>query len=188
MNKPFDMYAWRRKYVYLAENDSQHPDYDPNKHKTIMTGAIDYNLEGDNVVAHVPFEEEPNNAVRIVVPKARLEQYLGDEINDNEDLQAVEYTRIYEFFHNKRSGMFKAYDQMENKIGESETITEYGESVDEAYYEVLALIRKKARKLNDDDAYKFHELLKGFFNRLLQEDDNTKTVEVLDTYERYLKD
>jgi len=66
--------------------------------------------------------------------------------------------------------MFGKYHQMKNKMSESESMTEDAESVDEAYYEVLALIRQKARKLNDDDAYKFHELLKGFFNRLLQED------------------
>ena len=171
MSKPFDMYSWRRKYIYLAESDKQFPDYDPNKHKTLMRGAIDYDLEGDNIVAYLPFEEEAENAVRVVVPKAHLEQFLGDEIYDNEDLQAYDSDRIYDFFHNKWSGMFGKYDQMKDKMSESESMTEDAESVDEAYYEVLALIRQKARKLNDDDAYKFHELLKGFFNRLLQEDD-----------------
>lgn len=170
MSKPFDMYSWRRKFIYLAENDKQSPDYDPNKHKTLMRGAIDYDLEGDNIVAYLPFEEEAENAVRVVVPKAHLEQFLGDEIYDNEDLQAYDSDRIYDFFHNKWSGMFGKYDQMKDKMSESESMTEDAESVDEAYYEVLALIRQKARKLNDDDAYKFHELLKGFFNRLLQED------------------
>ena len=170
MSKPFDMYSWRRKFIYLAENDKQFPDYDPNKHKTLMRGAIDYDLEGDNIVAYLPFEEEAENAVRVVVPKAHLEQFLGDEIYDNEDLQAYDSDRIYDFFHNKWSGMFGKYDQMKDKMSESESMTEDAESVDEAYYEVLALIRQKARKLNDDDAYKFHELLKGFFNRLLQED------------------
>ena len=170
MSKPFDMYSWRRKYIYLAESDKQFPDYDPNKHKTLMRGAIDYDLEGDNIVAYLPFEEEAENAVRVVVPKAHLEQFLGDEIYDNEDLQAYDSDRIYDFFHNKWSGMFGKYDQMKDKMSESESMTEDVESVDEAYYEVLALIRQKARKLNDDDAYKFHELLKGFFNRLLQED------------------
>jgi hypothetical protein len=170
MSKPFDMYSWRRKYIYLAESDKQFPDYDPNKHKTLMRGAIDYDLEGDNIVAYLPFEEEAENAVRVVVPKAHLEQFLGDEIYDNEDLQAYDSDRIYDFFHNKWSGMFGKYDQMKDKMSESESMTEDAESVDEAYYEVLALIRQKARKLNDDDAYKFHELLKGFFNRLLQED------------------
>ena len=173
MSKPFDMYSWRRKYIYLAESDKQFPDYDPNKHKTLMRGAIDYDLEGDNIVAYLPFEEEAENAVRVVVPKAHLEQFLGDEIYDNEDLQAYNSDRIYDFFHNKWSGMFGKYDQMKNEMSESESMTEDAESVDEAYYEVLALIRQKARKLNDDDAYKFHELLKGFFNRLLQEDKNT---------------
>jgi len=170
MSKPFDMYSWRRKYIYLAENDKKFPDYDPNKHKTLMRGAIDYDLEGDNIVAYLPFEEEPENAVKVVVPKARLEQFIGDEIYDNEDLQAYDSDKIYDFFHNKWSGMFGKYHQMKNKMSESESMTEDAESVDEAYYEVLALIRQKARKLNDDDAYKFHELLKGFFNRLLQED------------------
>lgn len=187
MNKPFDMYSWRRKYIYLAENDSQFPDYNPDLHKTLMRGAIDYELEGDNVVAYLPFEEEPENAVRVVVPKARLEQFLGDEIEDNEELQAYDSDRIYDFFHNKWSGMFGKYHQMKNTMGESESMTEEASSVDEAYYKIIALIRQEARKLSDDDTYSLHEKLKGFFNRLLQEGKQSTKISSLDLYEKFIK-
>ena len=36
-----------------------------------------------------------------------------------------------------------------------------------AYYDILELLKKKSRALNDDDAYELHEKLKAFFNRLL---------------------
>jgi len=109
MTNSFNMSDWRRKYVLMAENDNQYPDYNPDKHKTLMRGAIDYELEGDNIVAYLPFEEEPEYAVKMTFPVSRLEQYLGDEIEDNEALQAYDSYRIDSFFHNKWTGLFGKY-------------------------------------------------------------------------------
>jgi hypothetical protein len=37
----------------------------------------------------------------------------------------------------------------------------------ELYNEVLELIRKHTRNMSDDEAYKFHELLKSWTNKLI---------------------
>jgi len=39
--------------------------------------------------------------------------------------------------------------------------------VNEAYDEIISLIRKHAKSLNDDDAFTLHEKLKSFFNKLI---------------------
>jgi hypothetical protein len=39
--------------------------------------------------------------------------------------------------------------------------------VNKSYDKVIELIRKEARRLNDDDAYEFHERLKEFFNKTI---------------------
>lgn len=38
--------------------------------------------------------------------------------------------------------------------------------VDNYYNEIVELIRKRSRELDDDSSYKLHEKLKEFFNRL----------------------
>lgn len=38
--------------------------------------------------------------------------------------------------------------------------------VDNYYNEIIELIRKRSRELDDDSSYKLHEKLKEFFNRL----------------------
>lgn len=40
-------------------------------------------------------------------------------------------------------------------------------SVEEAFDSILSVIKNKSRILNDEDAYKLHEKLKSFFNRLI---------------------
>ena len=42
---------------------------------------------------------------------------------------------------------------------------EHSPAVDRAYYDILAVIRNKSRKLSDDDSYRLHEMLKSFFER-----------------------
>jgi hypothetical protein len=184
MNKPFDMYSWRRRFFLMAENDTQFPIYDSTKHKTLLTGAIDYELDGDNIVAYLPFEEEPEQAVKITFPKSKLESYLDVEIDSDEDLQDLDYLdQVYPFFHNKSKG------PLVKSIKERYLAEDMMDTVDNAYYEVIDLIRQKARMLNDDDAYAFHEKLKGFFNRLLQEGKKAskqKSGDMLDLYEKYL--
>lgn len=66
------------------------------------------------------------------------------------------------------------------KAGKEGDISESSQDIDQAYYDVLAVIRKHARKLNDDDAYQFHEQLKSFFNRLLESSPEEKPVQVGD--------
>lgn len=47
-----------------------------------------------------------------------------------------------------------------------EKINEAVADVDKSYDKILDLLKKEARKLNDDDAYELHEKLKAFFNKL----------------------
>jgi len=47
-----------------------------------------------------------------------------------------------------------------------EKINESVADVDKSYDKILDLLKKEARKLNDDDAYELHEKLKAFFNKL----------------------
>ena len=39
--------------------------------------------------------------------------------------------------------------------------------ISSAYYDIIELLKKKSRALNDDDAYELHNKLKEFFNRLV---------------------
>jgi hypothetical protein len=50
--------------------------------------------------------------------------------------------------------------------------------VDTAYFDIIAKIAEHARKLNDDDAYQFHEQLKSFFNRMLENVNEESSAEV----------
>jgi hypothetical protein len=111
MSNSFNMSDWRRKYILMAENDNQAPKYDPTKHKTLMRGAIDYELQGDNIVAYLPFEEEAEDAVEYTFPAKQLEDYLGlgEKITDNEELQNLDSDKIDRFFHDKYSGAFGSY-------------------------------------------------------------------------------
>ena len=65
----------------------------------------------------------------------------------------------------KASDIGKGQELSENEIEDAGYETDKGR---EAYYDVKELIQKHARRLNDDDAYTMHELLKDFFNRLLE--------------------
>lgn len=66
------------------------------------------------------------------------------------------------------------------KAGKEGDISEASQDIDQAFYDVLAVIRKHARRLNDEDAYQFHEQLKSFFNRLLESSPEEKPVQVGD--------
>lgn len=102
MTNSFNMSDWRRKYVLMAENDIQYPMYDPKKHKTLMVGAIDYELIGDKIKAFLPFEEEPEYMVEFPdVNKSELEDWLGIEIETQEDLDRAEMNDIRKFYMNK---------------------------------------------------------------------------------------
>lgn len=49
-----------------------------------------------------------------------------------------------------------------------ETIQESENSKLQNYYDqIISLIRKAARDLNDEDAFELHEKLKTFFNKLI---------------------
>ena len=54
------------------------------------------------------------------------------------------------------------------KVKKEAGLTEGTQEVKDAYDSVISLIREKARQLNDDDAYEFHEELKAFFNRMFE--------------------
>ena len=63
------------------------------------------------------------------------------------------------------SGIGRGQELAENEIEDAGNEIDKGH---EAYQDIRALIQKHARRLNDDDAYTMHELLKDFFNRLLE--------------------
>jgi hypothetical protein len=54
------------------------------------------------------------------------------------------------------------------------------EDINNAYDDILELVKKHARSLNDDDAYQLHEQLKSFFNRLLESDQQSEPLQVGD--------
>lgn len=47
-----------------------------------------------------------------------------------------------------------------------ENLNESANDVNKSYDKIIELLKKEARKLNDDDAYELHEKLKTFFNKL----------------------
>ena len=46
-------------------------------------------------------------------------------------------------------------------------IIEGEDQINNSYSKIIELIRREARKLNDDDAFELHERLKDFFNRTI---------------------
>lgn len=119
MTNSFNMSDWRRKYVLMAENDIQSPAYNPEKHKTLIGGAIDYELEGDKIKALLPFQEEPKYMVEFpAVDKSELENWLGIEIETQEDLDRAEMNDIRKFYINKINP--KTNSLMEDVAGEED--------------------------------------------------------------------
>lgn len=58
--------------------------------------------------------------------------------------------------------------RVNNCVPENESVVTEGQAdVNKSYDKVIELIRKEARRLNDDDAYEFHERLKEFFNKTI---------------------
>ena len=185
MNKPFDMYSWRRKYIHLAENDTEVNEalmgaqdaIEKFYGEKIQPGSIKYDFSLSKYIAKNPegeaiyFDFNPAGTGFHVY---RLEDWY-DFLQAAKGLPVAdaEYRNLKSDFQKKALdfvlfGMSKPKPEME------ESLNEEASDVDESYYKVLALIRQEARKLNDDDAYKFHELLKGFFNRLLENSDITE--------------
>lgn len=145
MKDLFNMSDWRRKYVLMTENDIEYPIYDPNKHKTLMRGAIDYELNGDTITASLPFEEEPEYGVDITFPVSELEAYLGTEIESNQALQDYDYMEIYQFFHDKNHGLFGKYKH--SSENNTPTLTqESKKGSTKQKYELLNLYERYTKK------------------------------------------
>lgn len=91
-------------------------DYDPNIHKTLEVGAVDYELDptGKILYAYMPFKEEEENAVTVPFKKEYIESYADIEINSQEDLDAMDQEPIDKFVKNA----FKRADsaQILNKV------------------------------------------------------------------------
>lgn len=66
-----------------------------------------------------------------------------------------------------------------NKYNEYD-ISEGAQEVNGAYDDIVELVKKHARKLNDDDAYELHEKLKSFFTKLFESQGGEKPVQVGD--------
>lgn len=54
-----------------------------------------------------------------------------------------------------------------NDYFNSNHLNENSNDVNKSYNKILDLLKKEARRLNDDDAYELHERLKDFFNKLV---------------------
>jgi hypothetical protein len=72
---------------------------------------------------------------------------------------------------NQQANIWKWTDKL-RKLGfeynTNEAVVNEGQAdVNKSYDKVIELIRKEARRLNDDDAYEFHERLKEFFNKTI---------------------
>ena len=169
MTKSFNMSDWRRKYVLMAENNIQQPPYDPEKHKTLMKGAIDYELSGDNIIAYLPFEEEPEEAVEYIFPKAKLESWTGEDIETNDDLQNLDYSEVVRFFHDKQYGPFaeakeeKPSSEMMKEIAEEKEVD--ATKVSKAVSMIKKAVSKYAEDMDSETAAAFHKELHNHFNK-----------------------
>lgn len=185
MNKPFDMYSWRRKYIHLAENDTEVNEalmgaqdaIEKFYGEKIQPGSIKYDFSLSKYIAKNPegeaiyFDFNPAGTGFHVY---RLEDwYEFVQAAKGLPVADAEYRNLKSDFQ-KKALDFVLFGISKPKPEMEESLNEEASDVDESYYKVLALIRQEARKLNDDDAYKFHELLKSFFNRLLENSDITE--------------
>jgi len=80
-----------------------------------------------------------------------------DDIDNKENHKIVHLSKLSNYGITDPRKTFKSV-----KINESTT-----NKVNDAYDEIIALIRKHARALNDDDAFTLHEKLKNFFNKVI---------------------
>lgn len=156
------MSDWRRKYVLMAENDIQYPVYNPEKHKTLIKGAIDYELNGDKVITYLPFQEEPEYMVQFpAVDKSELERWLNIDIETQEDLDNAEMSDIRAFYVNKINRQTTSEtDLMREVMDEPEIDYEklYG-----ALSMVKAVVQKYARDMDDSTAYEFRKQLGDYY-------------------------
>lgn len=88
--------------------------------------------------------------------------------NSKEGKAALKYKKMA---NNQQANIWKWTDKL-RKLGfeyntNESVVTEGQADVNKSYDKVIELIRKEARMLNDDDAYKFHERLKEFFNKTI---------------------
>lgn len=76
--------------------------YDPSIHKTIETGAIDYELDasGNIVYAMVPFKEESQSAVSVPFKIEYIESLLDEKLGSQTDLDSADQERISKFVNN----------------------------------------------------------------------------------------
>jgi len=187
MNKPFDMYSWRRKYIYLAENDvelneellGQEDAIEKFYGDKIQPGTLklDRSLPGGKYVAkNLEGEDIYFDMGQHHFRVFRIEDWY-DYVDAVKGLPIAssEYRQLQDEFNNKKLD-YVLFGMPKNQPELEESINEGPEDVDAAYQDTIALIRTKARNLNDDDAYQYHEQLKSFFNRLLQEDSSLAEV------------
>ena len=84
-------------------------EFDPNIHKTLEVGAVDYELDptGKILYAYMPFKEESENAVTVPFKKEYIESFADVEINSQEDLDTMDQSRLDMFVKN----VFKRADK-----------------------------------------------------------------------------
>ena len=139
MSINFDMTGWRRRYMLMTEAGESHPMYDPDKHKTILKGAIDYELsaDGKSVVFYLPFEEEEEMAVAYAAPVKEVEDFIAsatDEdvrIESEEDLQMLDSDEVESFIFHPYYGKFGEKKNQIKEVDEEDFSNSY-----ENYYDV----------------------------------------------------
>jgi hypothetical protein len=82
--------------------------FNPTIHKTVIQGAIDYELDpsGTIVYAYVPFKEEPNVSVQLPLKKEYVESYVDMIISNQSNLDQMNSASLDNFVRN----MFKRTD------------------------------------------------------------------------------
>jgi hypothetical protein len=88
-----------------------------------------------------------------------------DDMDNKENHKIVHLSKLSNYDIKDPKKTFKnnvnEVNSKPSKLGKEEY------KVNDAYDEIITLIRKHAKSLNDDDAFTLHEKLKKFFNKLI---------------------
>jgi hypothetical protein len=147
--------------------------------------------EEEGVVQHVEETEEGSGKYRVSdfydSDLTVISYEYGRPLNEEEEVVEKKLTSAEKKGKEKivkglkKSGMSKD-DPATYAIAtaKAKELYEGPEEVNGAYEDIVELVKKHARRLDDDDAYELHEQLKSFFNRLLESDQQPNAVQVGD--------
>lgn len=109
---------------------------------------------------------------KLIIGIHRFNRETGDKYEDfltkfSDWLEDFDMHMAYEGMYDHDNELGTDYDQRRREEDDYYTgdVNEGQEEVDDAVNRVIALVSREAKKLNNDEAFKFHERLKAFFNR-----------------------